>query len=85
MDTRPGPVRDLAVRFTDEWFQLFERTVRDAQAEGSIDPSEDPSLLAFELDAYLLLANAQFVAGRRPEAMERARRAIDRKLESVSF
>jgi Tetracyclin repressor-like, C-terminal domain len=84
MDTRPGPVRDLAVRSTEEWFQLIETAVRDAQAEGSIDPSEDPSLLAFELEAYLLLANAQFVASRRPAPIEQSRRALDRKLESVS-
>ena len=84
MDTHPGPVRDRAVEFTQDWFHLFEATVRAAQEEGAIDPSEDPTQLAFELDAYLLLGNAQFVATRDRTALERARRALDRRLTAAS-
>jgi AcrR family transcriptional regulator len=84
MDTHPGPVRDCAVRLAEEWLQQLETAVRDAQAEGAIDPAEDPRQLAFELDAYLLLANAQFVAVRGPGPMERARRAIDRRLAAAA-
>jgi AcrR family transcriptional regulator len=80
MDTRPGPVRDLAVRVVDEWQLLLEAAVRDAQDEGAIDASEDAEQLAFELDAYLLLANAQFVASRDSAAIDRARRALERRL-----
>ena len=46
-----------------EWTDLLEAAVRDAQAEGAIDPAEDPVQLVFELDAYLLLANAHYVIG----------------------
>ena len=49
------------------------RPSRDAQAEGAVDPAEDPAQLAFELNAYLLLANAQFVVSRRERADDRAR------------
>lgn len=84
LDTRPGPVRDRAVQFTEMWFALLVAAARAGQAEGSIDPSEDPEQLAFELNAYLLLANAQFVATRRPEPIERARRALDRRLAAAS-
>ncbi len=84
MDTHPGPVRDLAVQLTEERFQQLETAVRDAQAEGAIDPSEDAGQLAFELDAYLLLANAQFVVSRQPAPIDRARRALDRQLAAVA-
>jgi hypothetical protein len=39
----------------------IETAAQDAQAEGAIDPSDDPDQLAFEINAYLLLANAQFI------------------------
>jgi hypothetical protein len=58
--------------------------VRKAQDEGAIDPAEDPGQLAFELEAALLLSNFQFVVVRTPEPIERARRAIERRLETAS-
>jgi AcrR family transcriptional regulator len=80
MDTRPGPVRDRAVQVVDEWLRRLETAIRDAQAEGAIDPSEDVAQLTFELDAYMLLANAQFVISRESTPIDRARRAIERRL-----
>ena len=64
IDTHPGPVRDVAVEVWPIGSALIERTVRDAQAEGAIDPAEDPEQLAFELESYLLLANTQFAITR---------------------
>jgi tetracycline repressor-like protein len=58
--------------------------VRDAQAEGAIDANEDPGQLAFELEAALFLANAQFVVMRGPEPIERARQMIERRLGAVT-
>jgi AcrR family transcriptional regulator len=81
MDTRPGPVRDLAVQLTDEWLGQLELAVRDAQAEGALDAAEDPEQLAFELDAYMLMANALFVLRGEPTQLDRARRALERRLE----
>jgi AcrR family transcriptional regulator len=80
MDTRPGPVRDRAVQVVEEWIGLLVAAVRDAQAEGDIDPAEDAEQLGFEIEAYLLLANALFVASRSDVALDRARRAIDTRL-----
>jgi AcrR family transcriptional regulator len=80
MDTHPGPVRDLAIQLTEDWLRQLETAVRAAQAEGAIEASEDAAQLAFELDAYLLLANAQFVARQESAPIERARRAIERRL-----
>ena len=84
MDTHPGPVRDHAVQLGVEWSRLLETAVRDAQAEGAIDLSEDPEQLAFELDAYLLLANAQFVVSQESAPIDRARRAIERRLTAAA-
>jgi AcrR family transcriptional regulator len=80
MDTRPGPVRDLAVQVVGEWMGTLQLAAREAQAEGAIAASEDTDQLIFELDAYLLLANAQFVISRQSDPIERARRAIERRL-----
>jgi len=84
MDTHPGPVRDRAVQLTDEWLRQIETAVRDAQAEGAIDPAEDAEELAFELDAYLLLANAQFVVSQEPTPINLARRALERRLTAAA-
>ena len=64
--------------------EQLETAVRDAQAEGAIDLSEDPEQLAFELDAYLLLANAQFVVSQESAPIDRARRAIERRLTAAA-
>jgi AcrR family transcriptional regulator len=80
MDTHPGPVRDLAVQVSLEWLGQLEAAIRAAQSEGAIDRSEDAEQLAFELDAYLLMANAQFVVAQDPAPIHRARRALMRRL-----
>jgi AcrR family transcriptional regulator len=84
MDTHPGPVRDLAVQIVGGWLLQLETAIHDAQAEGAIDPSEDAQQLAFELDAYLLLANAQYVVSRESTPTNRARRAIERRLTAAA-
>jgi len=84
MDTHPGPVRDRAVELAEEWARQLETAVRDAQDEGAIDAAEDPRELAFELDAYLLLANAQFVVSQEPTPIRHARRALQRRLAAAA-
>jgi AcrR family transcriptional regulator len=84
MDTHPGPVRDRAVELGEQWFRLLETAVRDAQAEGAIDASEDPVDLAFEVDGYLLMANAQFVVVQESTPIDRARRALERRLAAAA-
>lgn len=59
--------------------------MRDAQAEGALEPAEDAQQLGFEIDAYLLLANAQFVVDDEPASLERARRAIQRRLGEAAL
>jgi hypothetical protein len=84
MDTHPGPVRDRALQTIEDWTARLVQAVMDAQAEDAVDPDEDPEQLAFEIDAYLLLANAMFVMLQAPEPLDRARRAIDCRLNFSS-
>ena len=78
---RPGAIRDRMVEFLGDWLGEVEAAVRAAQAEGAIDPAEDPAQLTFEIEAALFLANTQYVVAREAAPLERARRAIERRLE----
>ena len=84
MAMRPGPVRDGAVQVLDEFSQQLENAVRQAQAEGAIDPAEDPEQLTFELDAYLSLANAQFALSQESAAIDRARSAVEERIKAAA-
>jgi AcrR family transcriptional regulator len=84
LDTRMGPVRDLAIEVVGGWLEQQRKAVRDAQAEGAIDPTEDPDQLAFELEAYLMAANQMFVISQDPAPIEQARRAIEWRLARVA-
>jgi len=84
VDMRPGPVRDRLVAFSADWLGRLEAALRDAQAEGLIDAAEDAGQLAFEIEAALFLANGQFVVARTSEPIERARAAIERRLQSAT-
>jgi AcrR family transcriptional regulator len=84
MDTRPGPVRDRVVEIVEEWNRRLEAAVREAQEEGAIGASEDAQQLTFELISFLILANAQFVVSREPAPIDRARRALDRRLATAA-
>ena len=83
VDMQPGAVRDRLVSFLADWLNQLETAARDAQADGAIDPAEDPAQIAFEIEAALLLANAQYVVTRTPEPVERARRAVERRLAAA--
>jgi AcrR family transcriptional regulator len=83
LDTRPGRVRDTAIGVSDRWLVMLADAIRDAQAGGVLDVDEDPDQLAFELNGYMLLANAQYVAHRSPTPISRAKRAIATRLAAA--
>jgi AcrR family transcriptional regulator len=83
MSMQPGAVRDRLIDFLANWMRRLDAAVREAQAEGSIDPDEDPAQIAFEVEAALFLANAQHAVTRSQEPIDRARRAIDRRLDAA--
>ncbi len=66
------------------WLGHIETAVRDAQAEGAIDPSEDAEQLMFEVEAAMMLANAMFVITQEPTPLERCRRAVARRLAEAA-
>ncbi len=84
MAMRPGPVRDGAVEVLDEFSRQVETAIRDAQAEGAIGPSEDVEDLAFELNSYLSLANSQFAVSQQSPPIERARRALEGRIQAAT-
>src|SRR3954467_10193256 len=73
LDTHPGPVRDGAMAFSQRWLTLLAEQVAAAQEAGELGAAEDPGQLAFELNAYMVLGNLQFVAAADAGALERVR------------
>src|SRR3954454_8259253 len=84
LDTHPGPVRDGAMAFSERWLELLAAEVAPAQADGDLEPGADPPQVAFELNAFMVLGNIQFVAGAGPPALERVRRAVDARLATLA-
>jgi hypothetical protein len=83
LGTRPGRVRDEAMTIVNGWLGLLQAEVVAAQEADEIDPSLDAAQLTFELDAYLFLANTQFVASGDEAALQRARRAVDSRVAAA--
>ena len=54
--------------------------VAAAQAAGELDPGAEPVQVAFELNAFMVLGNMQFVAGGDAGALDRVRQAVDGRL-----
>jgi len=84
MAMRPGPVRDGAVAVLEDFSRRLGAAVLDAQAEGAIDPAEDADQLCFELESYLSRANAQFAVSQDTAPIERARRALKRRIAEAT-
>jgi AcrR family transcriptional regulator len=79
-DTHPGRVKEEVASFLRNWLGILESLVAAAQQEGDLDPREDPAQLAYEIDAYLLMANMAYVMNSDPATLERARAAIRSRL-----
>jgi hypothetical protein len=62
------------------WIDKLRELIVAAQEEGTIDASEDPVQLAYELEAAMMLANNLFVLTNDPATLERGRRAVRRLL-----
>jgi AcrR family transcriptional regulator len=84
LDAHPGPVRDGALAFSQRWLGLLANEVAAAQAAGELDPGAEAAQVAFELNAYMVLGNMQFVATGHPSALGRVRRAVDSRLAALA-
>jgi AcrR family transcriptional regulator len=79
-DTRPGPVSEEVAAFAREWLDVLEDLVVRAQQAGDIDATEEAAQVAFELDAYLLMVNLNYVLRNDPQTLERGRTAVRTRL-----
>jgi hypothetical protein len=78
---RPGAVHAKVAETTSGWVELIIQLLSTAQAAGEIKADEDLQQLAFELDAYLVLANFDYVMTKTTEPIERGRRAFRDRLD----
>ena len=82
-DTHPGPVQERIVDVYGRWLSLLEDLLRQARAAGTIAPDANPAQLVFELDSYLLMANLHFVLHNNEVPLERARRAVETRIDTA--
>jgi AcrR family transcriptional regulator len=80
LDTHPGPVHDRITAVHRHWLDLLDRLVRDAQERGELDASTEPAQLVFELESFMLAANAFVVLYDDPAVFSPARAAIAARL-----
>src|SRR4051794_11828260 len=83
LDTHPGPVRDGAMAFSQRWLGLLAEEVTAGQAGGELAAAADPSQIAFELHAFMVLGTLQFVASGQRAALDSVRRAVDARLAAL--
>ena len=81
--TRAGAMRDAVAAQQRDWTELLERLARKAMELGELEPGVDPAQLAFELNAYMSLANAQFAVSQESAPIDRARRALERRITAA--
>jgi len=84
LNTHPGPVRDAALAFSRHWLELLASEVATAQDAGELDGAADPAQIAFELNAFMVAGNVQFVAMAEPAVLELVRRAVESRLATLT-
>lgn len=82
-DSRSGPVRDAIAKMMGDWIGAIEKAVELAQQEGHLDPKIEPQQLSFEINALFFGANFAHNMWHDKNAIERARTAIEHRLESL--
>ena len=83
-DTHPGRVKDKIASVHQAWTELLQQLIQEAQAAGSLDATEEPTQLAFELHAYLLMGNTTYVLHSNTAYLHRAHAAITNRLSSAA-
>ncbi len=84
LSLQPGRVREQIVAGYREWMAMLKEQVVNAQENGEIAGGADTEQLVFELNGLLVAANVFFLLYEDPEELERAKRAVRRRLESSS-
>jgi AcrR family transcriptional regulator len=83
-DARPGRVRDAIAAASLDWTRLVARTIDDARQLGDLADDTDGEQLAFELIAFMETANATSLLHDDPNAYERGRTAIRKRLDAAA-
>jgi len=82
-DGRSGPVRDAIEEAMNVWMGSIEKAVQMAKDEGHLDPKVDPQQIAFEVNALFFGANFAYHLRKDKRSLERARIAIEQRLEGL--
>ena len=82
-DGRSGPVRDSIETVMNAWIAAIEKAVRMAKDEGHLQKNVDDAQLTFELNALFFGANFAYNMRHDKRALERARIAIEQRLDLV--
>lgn len=75
-DAQAGPIHDEVIADQRGWLELLAGLIDAARRRGELDPSIDPSQLAFDLYAPLELANYLSTLQRDMSIVERGRRSV---------
>jgi AcrR family transcriptional regulator len=84
IDATSGPLHEKVAALERGWQDGFTSYVEAAQQAGEIRADEDAAQLAFELYAFMELANYHFVLFRDPAVLARGRRAVAKLLDQAS-
>jgi AcrR family transcriptional regulator len=82
-DARAGPIHDIVVELEGETVPGIAAMIGAAQRLGEIAAEVDATQLAYEVYAFMELANFHFVLFRDPEVLDRGRRAAAGALEAA--
>lgn len=77
---RPGPVRDALARSIGTWRDALVRAADQARTLGQLTPDTDTEQLVFELTGLVLALHHDVRFLRRPDAVARVERSVDRLL-----
>jgi AcrR family transcriptional regulator len=81
-DARPGRVHDAVAAASSEWRRLVARTIEDARQLGELAAGTDADQLAFELMAFMEMANAMSLL-HGDDSYERGAAAIRARLDAA--
>ena len=83
-DSRRGVVRDRIAEIMHEWIGVITRAVYEAQKADHVDPTVDPTRLAFEVHAIAMGAHWAYQLLDDRQSYARARTTLLEKLRSVA-
>jgi AcrR family transcriptional regulator len=83
-DSQPGRIRDLLASLSMRWVKLMTTCCEEAKNTGELAADTDAGQLAFELIAYLEMANGQALLHDDTAVYGRARTAVATRLRAAA-